>query len=256
MSKITLSILLLYMAISCKKTEDTTPSTTNTNTTGTVDISVLKDKFYSTSAFSSTVTATVEGNFLVIQTNGIPDHKSPYFATTDARYQAYNGTNTRFMKNPNVIASQNITFKIPLKPAAATNKSATALGPIGISINGVPFYNQYAGPNQPLTNEVDSFDQFLGHPQNTGQYHYHVEPTSLTKNKGSDAFLGLLLDGFPVYGPVENGKTITNSDLDAYHGHTSKTAEFPNGIYHYHITSTDPYINGSGYYGTAGTVSR
>ncbi len=255
MSKITLSILFFSLAISCKKTEDSTPSTT-TGTTGTVDISILKDKFYSTSVFSSTVTATVEGNFLVIQTNGIPDHKSSYFASNDARYQAYNGTNTKFSKNPNVITNQSLTFKIPLKPASATNKSATALGPIGVSLNGVPFFNQYAGPNQPLTNEADSFDQFLGHPQNTGQYHYHVEPTSLTKNKGNDAFLGLLLDGFPVYGPVENGKTITNADLDAYHGHTSKTAEFPNGIYHYHITSTDPYINGSGFYGTSGTVSR
>jgi len=44
--------------------------------------------------------------------------------------------------------------------------------------------------------------------------------------------------------------------LDAYHGHTSVTADYPNGIYHYHITSTDPYINGSGFYGTAGTVSK
>ena len=123
---------------------------------------------------------------------------------------------------------------------------------IGVSVNGVVFYNQYAGPNnQALTNEINSFDQFLGHPQNSGQYHYHVEPTYLTSQFGNDAFLGLLADGFPVYGPVENGKTITNSDLDAYHGHTSATADFPNGIYHYHITlNEDPYINGNGFYGT------
>jgi YHYH protein len=254
MSKITLLIFVFASAIACKKTENTTPNTTTA--TGTVDISILKDKFYSTSALSSTATATVEGDFLVIKTNGIPDHKSPYFASNDARYEVYNGTNIRFSKNPNSILSQSLTFKIPLKPTSATNKSATPLGPIGVSLNGVPFYNQYAGPNQPLTNEADSFDQFAGHPQNTGQYHYHIEPTNLTRNKGNDAFLGLLLDGFPVYGPIENGKTITNSDLDAYHGHTSKTSEFPNGIYHYHITSTDPYINGSGFYGTSGTVSR
>jgi YHYH protein len=256
MSKIMLLFLMLFFAIACKKTEEAAPSTTTTNTAGTADITILKDKFYSTSAFSSTVTATVEGDYLVIKTNCTPDHKSPYFASNDARYEVYNGTNNRFSKNPNAIVSQSYTFKIPLKPASATNKSATPLGPIGVSLNGVPFFNQYGGPNQPLTDEVNSFDQFAGHPQNTGVYHYHVEPTYLTKNKGNDAFLGLLLDGFPVYGPLENGKTITNSDLDAYHGHTSKTAEFPNGIYHYHITSTDPYINGSGFYGTSGTVSR
>ena len=90
----------------------------------------------------------------------------------------------------------------------------------------------------------------------TGQYHYHVEPLYLTTNKGKDALLGFLLDGFPVYGPLEGAKTMTNSDLDAMHGHTSATADYPNGTYHYHITATAPYINGDGFYGTAGTVTN
>ena len=59
-----------------------------------------------------------------------------------------------------------------------------------------------------------------------------------------------------MYGPLENGKTVITKDLDAYHGHTTVTIEYPNGIYHYHVTSDDPYINGSGYYGTPGTVSK
>jgi hypothetical protein len=33
------------------------------------------------------------------------------------------------------------------------------------------------------------------------------------------------------------------------------TADYPGGIYHYHITLEDPYINGNGFYGNAGTVS-
>lgn len=103
---------------------------------------------------------------------------------------------------------------------------------------------------------MDSFDQYGGHPQMTGQYHYHIEPLNLTKNKWNDAFLGVLLDGFLVYGPTENGVLVKETDLDKYHGHNTKTTDFPNGIYHYHITSTDPYINGSGFFGTAGTVSQ
>jgi hypothetical protein len=47
-----------------------------------------------------------------------------------------------------------------------------------------------------------------------------------------------------------------NSQLDAYHGHTGPTADYPAGIYHYHITTTDPYINGNGFYGKPGTVSQ
>ena len=104
--------------------------------------------------------------------------------------------------------------------------------------------------------EINSFDQYNGHPQQSGQYHYHIEPTYLTSTKGKSALLGFLLDGFPVYGPEEEGKIITNDDLDAFHGHFGKTEDFPNGIYHYHITAEDPYINGNGFYGTAGTISN
>lgn len=201
----------------------------------------------------------VDGNYIIIKTNGRPDHKSPYYQGTQwaaTLYEAYNGSNPAWMQNPNRIAAFNLTFKIPLNPAVATTHSATPLGPIGVSLNGVPFYNQYAGPSQPLTNEINSFDQYNGHPQQQGQYHYHVEPLYLTLQKGKSVLLGFLLDGFPVYGPMENGVAVTNSNLDSYHGHTHATADYPNGIYHYHITSNDPYINGSGFYGTAGTVSQ
>ena len=250
-------ILALIMFISaCKKTDDTTSPTSPTTTTGNIDISVLKDKFYSSPNYSSTVAVTIEGNYLVVKTNAIPDHKSPYYSVSDARYEAYNGTNSLFKAAPNTIVAQNLTFKIPISPKEATAKSATPMGPIGVSLNGVPFFNQYAAGGAKLTGEINGFDQNGGHPQMQGQYHYHVEPLNLTKNKGSDAFLGLLLDGFPVYGPKENGALVKETDLDGYHGHTAKTTEFPNGIYHYHITSADPYLNGSGFFGTAGTVSQ
>jgi hypothetical protein len=201
----------------------------------------------------------VEGDYVIIKTNGRPEHKSPYYDNTQwesTLYEAYNGGGT-FSQNPNKIGTQNYTFKIPLNPAAASNHAATPLGPIGVSLNGVPFYNQYAGPNnQALTNEIVSFDQYSGHPDQGSRYHYHVEPVYLTTQEGKSALLGFLLDGFPVYGPQEDGGTVDNSDLDAYHGHTHATVEFPDGIYHYHITSAAPYINGNGFYGTAGTVTN
>lgn len=201
----------------------------------------------------------VDGAYVVIKTNGLPEHKSPYYLNTtwqSSLYEAYNGSNSLWNQNPNKIGQQSYTFKIPLNPKVATNHAATPLGPIGVSLNGVAFYNQYAGPSQPLTNEINSFDQYNGHPDQGYRYHYHVEPLYLTTKKGKTALLGFLLDGFPVYGPTENGKAVSNSHLDAYHGHSHATTEYPNGIYHYHITSADPYINGSGFYGTAGTVTN
>lgn len=233
------------LILSCKK-----DATTTTTTTGTTTVPEVFKKF------NTTVTISIEGNYVVLKSNGVPDHKSPYFATNHAQYEAYNGTNPNYAKNPNSIQTQNFVFKIPINPAKATTSTATPMGPMGISINGVPIYNQYAAGNAPLTNEINSFDQYNGHPQNTGQYHYHVEPLFITNAKGRNALIGFLLDGYPVYGPLENGVVLTSNQLDAYHGHTSATADYPNGIYHYHITADVPYINGNGFYGTPGTVTQ
>lgn len=238
----------------CSSDESTTQEQAGENPEVTnYDITPILSKFDNIDA----INYTINGNTVTITTTNLPNHKSPYWPTNHPLYEAYNGTNVNFNQNPNTIRTQNITFTIPLHPKEATNKEATRLGPIGISINGVVFYNQYAGPNnQPLTNEINSFDQWNGHPQNAGQYHYHIEPTFLTNQVGKSGFLGLLADGFPVYGPEENGRTITSADLDEYHGHFGPTEDFPDGIYHYHITMDDPYINGNGYFGTPGNISR
>ncbi len=248
---IVLFIIILFLEEGCQKDLNDTSNSTNHATT--TSIPKVYKKIYGATSMSS------DGNYLTIKTNATPDHKSVYYPTNHPLYENFSGTTfggNKFGKNPNTISSFNLTFKIPLNPKEATNHSATPLGPIGIALNGVPFFNQYAGGGAPLTNEVVSFDQYWEHPQQQGQYHYHVEPLYLTNVKFTkSSLLGFLLDGFPVYGPEENGKPVSNDQLDAYHGHHHATAEFPNGIYHYHITNIDPYINGNGFYGTAGTVS-
>ncbi len=244
-----LAALLLPAAIilACKKSSSSGPAQDK-------EVPAVYKKIYGASSISS------DGTYVYIKTSGTPDHKSPYYPTSNSLYESYSGTTfggVTFSKNPNSIASQNLTFKIPLNPQVASTHAATNLGPMGVALNGVPFFNQYAGPSQPLTNEIVSFDKWWGHPSPTSEYHYHVEPLYLTTVKSTKSgLMGFLLDGFPVYGPEENGAAVTNAMLDAYHGHSGVTADYPGGIYHYHITSADPYINGSGFYGTAGTVTR
>jgi hypothetical protein len=207
--------------------------------------------------FGDNVEVASDGDEIVITCDGTPNHGSPYFSTSDSRWEDYNGTNEAFVLNPNSISSQSYEFRIPSSPEAKSgSKEATPMGAMGVSLNGVPFFNQYAAGGAALTNEIDGFDQYNGHPQNTGAYHYHMEPTYLTTTKGKEALLGFLLDGFPVYGPVENGAAVSNTDLDEYHGHSHVTADYPDGIYHYHITDADPYINGNGFYGKVGSVSQ
>lgn len=245
--KLTVLLLLLLGLINCNKSDD--------NKTGDdKNVPSVYKKIYGATSITS------DGTYIYIKANGTPDHKSIYYPASNSLYENFSGTTFSgysFSKNPNTISAKNYTFKIPVSPSQASTHTATPLGPIGVALNGVPFFNQYAGPNQPLTNEVGSFDQWWGHPAPGGDYHYHVEPIYLTTVKVSkSALLGFLLDGFPVYGPEENGRAVVESSLDGYHGHSSVTSEYPQGIYHYHITNTDPYINGNGFYGTPGTVSQ
>lgn len=249
----TILALAAIFFLACKESSVTPTSTSTTTITG-ANYGILMQKAF-TDYGNKTVTASIDGNYLVVTTTTVPDHKSPYFTNSNTQYEAYNGKGA-FSKAPNTIVSGNITFKIPINPTKATSAQATPMGPIGVSLNGVPFYNQYAAGGSPLTNEILGFDQYGGHPQQQGQYHYHAEPFYITASKGKSILLGFLTDGFPVYGPLENGKTVVSKDLDAYHGHSHTTTEYPNGIYHYHITSDDPYINGSGFYGKPGTISK
>jgi hypothetical protein len=202
---------------------------------------------------------TFDGTWVTIKCNALPDHKSAYYPNGNALHENFSGTTFggyTFSQNPNTISTQNITLKIPVNPIVAANHAATPMGVIGVALNGIPFFNQYAAGGSPLSGEIASFDQWWGHPQMTGMYHYHVEPLYLTTVRATkSSLMGFLLDGFPVYGPQEaDGSTPTG--LDAYHGHTHVTADFPGGIYHYHFTTASPYLNGNGFYGTAGTVTQ
>ena len=202
---------------------------------------------------------TYDGTWVTIKCNALPDHKSAYYANVNPLYEAFSGTTFgggNFMKAPNTRATQNITFKIPANPIVAATHAATPMGAMGVALNGIPFFNQYAAGGSPLSNEINGFDQWWGHPQQTGMYHYHVEPKYLTTVKATkSSLMGFLLDGFPVYGPKEENNTDPTG-LDVYHGHTHVTVDYPSGIYHYHFSMAAPYLNGNGFYGTAGTVTQ
>lgn len=243
------SLTILILLASCSKSSSTT------TTTSSVAVPAIYAKIY------GAISITNDGTYITIKTKDLPDHKSPYYASTNALYEAYTGTTFggyTFNKNPNLIIEQSGTFKIPVNPKVNASHAATPLGPIGIALNGVAFFNQYAGPNQPLTSEITSFDKYYGHPQQSGVYHYHVEPLYLTTVKSTKSgLMGFLLDGFPVYGPKEeDGTVVTNSMLDDYHGHAHKTIDYPSGSYHYHFTNEAPYLNGSGFYGTPGSITQ
>jgi len=229
-------------------TPTSTPTTTAPATPAAPATSVVNTQSMYSRFSGNGVSISFNGTTATIRTSDTPDHKSPYWGPSSANYEA---PHSGMQVNPHSIATQNLTFTITTAPATASSTSDTPMGPIGVSVNGVVFFNQYAAGRQPLTSEIASFDRYNGHPSPSNQYHYHFEPLSLTASSRS-RLIGVLLDGFPVYGPIDSDGS-TPSNLDACNGHTSATADFASGIYHYHTTSAVPYISGC-FKGAAGTV--
>ena len=233
---LTLLALAVLLVCACASPSSPTTTTTTSTTTPSATPSAAPAMYQ---RFQSAVTVGIAGTQVVLKSTGLPDHKSPYWGAGNAFYEA---PSPGMMLAPNTIASQNLTLRVPIAPTVAT-PSDTPLGAIGIAVNGVAIFNQYAAGRSPLGAEIVTFDRYNGHPQQTGQYHYHVEPLWLTGNNGASALIGVLLDGFPVYGPRDTDGTAP-SGLDSCNGHTHATPDVPAGIYHYHVTAGPPYISG------------
>ncbi len=174
---------------------------------------------------------SIEGDTLIVKTDAIPNHPTANYPNPS---------------NPNAIKKQDLTFYIPLKPKHSKDVSATPFGPIGVAINGIPFYNQYNGQGNDAV-RLEVFDSCCGHPDQFGMYHYHKYPVCIKspfhdENKKHSPLIGFMFDGYAIYGPNgENGEPP--KDLDFCNGHFDKTRG-----YHYHTTENYPYLVG-GYHG-------
>jgi len=115
--------------------------------------------------------------------------------------------------NPNTPVDQNFVFKITRHPQQNTGTAiATPLGHIGVWSNGVSIFNaedahSYNNVNvwhqDAVVVEGSSFDDCLGHPSPSGEYHHHLNPTCLYDDNNTSIhspIIGYAFDGFPVYG--------------------------------------------------------
>jgi hypothetical protein len=186
---------------------------------------------------------TLDGDIRLAAGNGLPNHLTGVYpvATSD---DAYN-----YDRNPNSIQAQDVSYELPANPELAETVTCVGFGPIGIMLTGSVFFNALDGPGRDaVAHEI--LDNCQGHPESTGEYHYHdlslcIEPQA--PEEGHSALVGYALDGFGIFGRYgEEGVTMTNADLDECHGHTheiewdSTTVE----MYHYHATWEYPYTLG------------
>ena len=232
-------------------------------------------------SFPSDVSITVEGDYRIIRSNGIPNHAMGQFPNRG---------------NPNTVSPQHYEFRVPANPKAADHTTRLRMQPFGVAVNGVVFdpgaaewWNGDPGWQYepmalaPLYLGIDSSH---AHVQPGGAYHYHGIPTALvyalTGGQQKMVIVGWAADGFPIYnnlghanpmdassplktlrssyrvkkgqrpggpGGTYDGKFLADyeyvagaDDLDECNGVTGVTPEYPNGIYHYVLTEQWPYI--------------
>ncbi|OGO23272.1 MAG: hypothetical protein A2Y54_11100 [Chloroflexi bacterium RBG_16_51_16] len=183
---------------------------------------------------------TLSGDQRIITGNGLPDHTTGVYpiSSTDDAYKVD--------RNPNEITNQTIALTLPANPSLSA--SATCVGgEVGILLSGIAIFNAFdALGRDAAANEVQ--DGCDGHPQQNGFYHYHTLSECIEDvAAGHSALMGYAFDGFGIFGYYsEDGKEITNADLDECHGH-SHTIEWDGQtveMYHYHATREFPYTVG------------
>lgn len=179
--------------------------------------------------------------FVIMDTQNYPSHPTAVFPNNS---------------NPNRILPQKFQFKLPLQPKLAESITRLPMGPVGVAINGVVFFNPFemGGINAIEGYSEVWLDSCCGHPQQEGVYHYHKYPTCVKSpfkddGKQHSPIIGFAWDGFPLYGPHEGSNEKAKDlkgdrALDVCNGHSDSERG-----YHYHVTpGRFPYITG-GYAG-------
>ena len=184
-----------------------------------------------------------EGKFLIVRAHNIPNHPTAKFPGL----------------NPNYIQEKSRTYYLPLEPvknvnAVAMNKTnsnrALPMGPTGVAINGVAFFNPFdAGQME----AVDIMDRCCGHPAPDNMYHYHKYPVCVKSpfvddGQGHSPLIGFALDGFPIYGPYVAKGLMARDDKQNPLNDFNMRFDEERG-WHYHVTPGQyPYIIG-GFWG-------
>ena len=185
---------------------------------------------------------TVEGDQRVIASNGLPVGSVTGVFPVAADDPAY-----QYDRNPNTIGETDLSVSLPVSPVVADAPTCLSKGAVGVLRNGVALF----APVDELNRDAVAYetqDQCDGHPQQTGEYHYHDIPSCVREaSRGASTVVGFAFDGFPIV--VErnaDGDMPTNADLDECHGRTSPIlldGEVVT-IYHYSATYEFPYFIG------------
>lgn len=238
------------------------------------------------------VDLAMDAGDVVIKTQDLPPHPSAYYAPNDPDHVVFDTQGGVRHQNPNQIAVQALTVRIPSQPVAkgltidktlvdgqAGGKEEYTFGQTGaagVALDGVALFHGVAAPGDDLKKEAEGFDGYEGHPQNTGVYHYHSPSpgplevlkvlglaTTTVPGQAEVELYGVMCDGTLMLGCTElDGKVPDGKDFDAQNGHVGDIAEggtvYFAQRYHTHVCPAkfpaDPFAPEIQYYTACGSV--
>ena len=234
-------LLVTVITISCSSSSDIDEEVEET--TGT-----LHNAF---ATFNTDETVIyLQGSSVVIEATGNPNHTTPYWGIGHAKYIAPTAT-TEDNMTPSRIPGYDgaASLTVSQSPSLASSTSNTSLGAIGIAVSGAAIFNDQEG-NGALNEAAITLDYTGAHigPQ---EYHYHLEPKAWSDD--DEDLIGILADGFFIYGRKCNATGTYPIDLDSSGGHMGTTQHTATAEYHYHIineiySTTASYILFAGPY--------
>lgn len=225
---------------SCEQPDGYVADNSDTNDTGSISTPLSAfDEFN-----SDAVTISFDGSEVTIESTGLPNHTSPYWEETNPLHidQVVGDHVT-----PGFIREGSFTVTLPLNPQIASTSSATGLGAIGIAVSGPPIFNDEEGQNRPLDEPTALGLDYAGAHNGPSGYHYHLESADVPENTilshDDESLVGIMADGFLIYGRKCSHIGDYPTDLDESGGHSSPS-QHSNGeaFYHYHIIN-EFYIN-------------
>jgi hypothetical protein len=150
------------------------------------------------------------------------------------------------------VSPYELNIQIPKNPKPSAKPNPIAALPIGVTLTGTVWHAEIANASTTAwypPASVLPIDQCWGHPY-AQQYHLHGYSWKCFPNQGTTGhspLFGYALDGFGIYGPRgDDGKMVTNDQLDECHGHTHSVMWDGKltTMYHYHLNNQFPYAIG------------
>jgi len=205
--------------------------------------------------WNSTFEITLTASHRHFKGNGLPTHVTGIYPVQEGTeaYKYYSQAPAAGYSSAAAIpiAPYDLDITVPRNPIAALPNCIPFLNTLVIGIatqTHVPWHVNLAYG----TGWVDPVaalppDQCWGHPYSK-QYHYHGYSWKCFPDQGKEGehspLFGYAIDGFGIYGPRgENGKYLTNQDLDECHGIVDRI--YWDGewrlMYHYVLNDEFPY---------------